>query len=100
VDFKPPVRSVMLINIGGQQSCRVRLSRGWVVGRIPSAGCDEWREKSPHRGPLTYSDANSCESDCWGFGWAMSSRGCFATPSDFPRHDCSPYKELLVRRES
>ena len=30
----------------------------------------------------------------------MSSRGRFATPADFPRQDCSPYRGLHVRRES
>jgi hypothetical protein len=30
----------------------------------------------------------------------MSSRGRFATPADFPRHDCSPYRGLHERRES
>jgi hypothetical protein len=27
------------------------------------------------------------------------SRGRFATPADFPLHDCSPYRGLYVRRE-
>jgi hypothetical protein len=35
-----------------------------------------------------------------GFGWEMSSRGRFATPAEFPRHDCSPYSHVHVRRES
>jgi hypothetical protein len=34
------------------------------------------------------------------FGWEMSSRGRFATPADSPLHDCSPYRELHVRRWS
>ena len=34
------------------------------------------------------------------FGWEMSSRGGLATPADLPRHDCSPYRALHVRRES
>jgi hypothetical protein len=33
-------------------------------------------------------------------GAEMSSRGRFATPADLPLHDCSPYRELDVRRES
>jgi hypothetical protein len=28
------------------------------------------------------------------------SRGRFATPADFPRHDCRPYSNVHVRRES
>ena len=31
-----------------------------------------------------------CESGEWGFGWAMSSRGCSATPAQSLSHDCSP----------
>ena len=34
------------------------------------------------------------------FGWEVSSRGRFATPTDFSLHDCSPYRALHVRRES
>jgi hypothetical protein len=34
-----------------------------------------------------------------GFRWEMSSRGRFATPADFPRHECSPYSHVHVRRE-
>ena len=34
------------------------------------------------------------------FGREMSSRGRFATPADFPRPDCSAYRELHVCRES
>jgi hypothetical protein len=46
----------------------------------------------------TYSDANKLRIvPSRVFGW--SSRGCFATPADFPRHDCSPYSHLHVRRE-
>jgi hypothetical protein len=30
----------------------------------------------------------------------MSSRGRFATPADSPLQECSPYRELPVRRES
>jgi hypothetical protein len=37
---------------------------------------------------------------CRDFRWGVSSRGRFATPADFPLHDCSPYRELHVRRES
>jgi hypothetical protein len=33
-------------------------------------------------------------------GWEMSSRGRFAPPADFPRHDCSPCSHVHVRRES
>jgi hypothetical protein len=33
------------------------------------------------------------------FGWEMSSRGRFATPDDFPRHECSPFSHVHVRRE-
>jgi hypothetical protein len=36
--------------------------------------------------------------DFRGFGWGECSRGRFATPADFPRHDCSPYRGLRVRR--
>jgi hypothetical protein len=36
----------------------------------------------------------------WDFGWKMNSRGRFATPADSPRHDCSPYSHVHVRRES
>jgi hypothetical protein len=35
-----------------------------------------------------------------GLGWEMSSRGRFATPADFPRHDGSPYRGLHVHRDS
>jgi hypothetical protein len=35
-----------------------------------------------------------------GFWWEMSSRGRFARSADFPRHDCSPYSHVHVRRES
>jgi hypothetical protein len=28
------------------------------------------------------------------------SRGRFATPADFPLHECSPYSHVHVRRES
>jgi hypothetical protein len=38
----------------------------------------------------------SCESGCW---VGDRSRGRFATPADFPLHDCSPYRGLHVRRE-
>jgi hypothetical protein len=34
------------------------------------------------------------------FGWEMISRGRFATPADFPPHDCSAYPGLYVRREN
>jgi hypothetical protein len=34
------------------------------------------------------------------FGWGVSSRGRFATPADFPLHDCSSYRGLHARRES
>jgi hypothetical protein len=34
------------------------------------------------------------------FGWEISSRGRFATPAGFTRHECSPYQELHARRES
>ena len=34
----------------------------------------------------------------WDFGWEMRSRGRFATPGDSPRHDCSPYSHVHVRR--
>ena len=34
------------------------------------------------------------------FGGGISSRGYFATPADFPRRDCSPYRGLHVHRES
>jgi hypothetical protein len=46
-----------------------------------------------------YSDGTSCESKR-GFGWGGRSRGRFATPADFPRHDRSPYSRAHVRRES
>jgi hypothetical protein len=38
--------------------------------------------------------------DVWDFGWEMSSRDCFATPADFPPHECSPCSHVHVRRES
>jgi hypothetical protein len=34
------------------------------------------------------------------FGWEMRSRGRFATPTDSPRRDGSPYSHVDVRRES
>jgi hypothetical protein len=33
-------------------------------------------------------------------GDACDTRGRFATPADFPLHDCGPYRGLHVRRES
>jgi hypothetical protein len=34
------------------------------------------------------------------FGGEMSSRRRFATPADFPRHGCRPYRGLHARRGS
>jgi hypothetical protein len=45
-----------------------------------------------------YSDAKSCESQREGFRVGGRSRGRFATPADFPLHDCSPGRGLRVRR--
>jgi hypothetical protein len=33
------------------------------------------------------------------FEWEIRSQGGFATPADFPHHDCSVYRGLHVRRE-
>jgi energy-coupling factor transporter ATP-binding protein EcfA2 len=38
--------------------------------------------------------------DVGDLGGRDRSRGRFATPADFPRHDCSPYSHVHVRRES
>jgi hypothetical protein len=40
------------------------------------------------------------ESERWGFRVGDGARGRFATPTKFPRHDCSPYQGLYVRRDS
>jgi hypothetical protein len=40
----------------------------------------------------------SCESRLKGFRVGDRSRGRFATPADFPLHDCNPYRGLRVRR--
>jgi hypothetical protein len=48
-----------------------------------------------------YSDAKKIADQSLRVGFRVGnrSRGCFATPADFPRHDCSPYPGLHVRRE-
>jgi hypothetical protein len=33
-------------------------------------------------------------------GWEVTHEAVFATPADFPRHDCSAYSRVHVRRES
>jgi hypothetical protein len=51
-------------------------------------------------GGASYSDAKVANRNGTDFGWEMGSRGSFATPAGFPRHDCSPYSHVHVRRES
>ena len=52
------------------------------------------------RASLPYTDAKIANRNVRDFGCEMSSRGRFATPTDFPLHDCSPYSHVHVRRES
>ena len=52
------------------------------------------------RSPAAYSGEKVTNRNVRDFGWEMSSRGRFATPADFPLHDCSPYSHVTNRRES
>ena len=51
-----------------------------------------------HR-PPTYSDVKVANRNDRGFGWEIAHEARFATPAGFPRHECSPYRGLHVRRE-
>jgi hypothetical protein len=58
------------------------------------AGLNRWRL-------CTYIDGKVANRTLSDFGWGgMSSRDRFATPADFRRHDCTPYRGLHERRES
>jgi hypothetical protein len=56
------------------------------------------------RGGQRTSNVQRCKGlrirNIWGFGRQDRSRGCFATPADFPLHECSPYSHVHARRES
>jgi hypothetical protein len=49
--------------------------------------------RAPRAGARAVQRRKCCES------LGERSRGRFATPADFPLHDCSPYRGLYVRRE-
>jgi hypothetical protein len=49
--------------------------------------------------PEVCSDESVANRNVLGFRVGDRSRGRFATPADFPRHDCSPNRGLHVRRE-
>jgi hypothetical protein len=49
---------------------------------------------------VAYSDEKSCDRNREGFRVGDRSWGRYATPADFPLHDCSPYSHVHVRRES
>jgi hypothetical protein len=54
------------------------------------------RLRRPH---ALHSDAKVGNRNVRVFGWERSSRGRFATPADYPRHDGTSYRGLHVHRE-
>jgi hypothetical protein len=67
---------------------------GYPAGRVVTPA-------SPGRPPREGGAGHTQQSrNIRGFGWEMGSRGRFATPADFPRHDYSPYSHVPERRES
>jgi hypothetical protein len=67
--------------------------------RSHSCSCVSMPRTYPAPPSPRFGDEKVANRDVRDFEWEMSSRGRFATPADFPRHDGTPYSHVHVRRE-
>jgi hypothetical protein len=73
-----------------KESCAASCLNAWVGDRFCDYQC---------KVRFAYRHETVANRNVRDFGVGGRSRGRFATPADFPQHDCSPCSHVHVRRE-